>query len=270
MKCQNCGAMQPASQAFCDQCGRKLQTEPPPTIVARSSNAAPAVSAAGMMRCPNCQHPNPVGSNFCEECGATISAQSKQPPLPPTQVSSSLPQNGYAQSALPPTQVSSSLPMGGYAQSAPDPTLRGVSGSNVSGPDSSDQPPTQLYGSTDEGAVTQMFQRQTEVQRAAPRLVSNNGMTLNFKPGQTSWLIGREDPVSNIYPDVDLTPFDPGFTVSRRHAQLTLIGNQASLVSLTRTNWTKINGQRLLPDQPMPLQSGDQLEFSKVIVTFQL
>jgi len=137
-------------------------------------------------------------------------------------------------------------------------------------PYSSEQPPTQLYGSVDTGSVTQQYKRPTEIQQAPPRLVSSSGMTLNFKAGQNTWLIGREDPVSNVYPDVDLTPFDPGFTVSRRHAQLTVNGGQASLVSLTRTNWTKVNGQRLPPDQPTPVQSGDQLEFAKVIVTFQV
>lgn len=100
-------------------------------------------------------------------------------------------------------------------------------------------------------------------------LIADNGVAITLSSGQNAWVIGRLDPVSNSLPDVDLTPVDPEYTSSRRHAQLSLNGDQAYLTSLTRTNWTKVNGQRLIADQPTPIQSGDRLEFGKVAVTFR-
>ena len=103
-----------------------------------------------------------------------------------------------------------------------------------------------------------------------PKLVAENGIAIAFKEGQTTWSIGREDPVSSVFPDIDLTPFDPEYTASRRHAQITISGAQAFLTSVTRTNWTKLNGQRMVPDQPAPIKAGDRIEFAKVVLIFQM
>lgn len=252
MKCRNCGAAQPDNQQYCDQCGRKLQVDQPPTVVARSPDNTQIAQSSAALRCSQCQHVNPNGSNFCEECGATLTPPRIQDrPLPPTQVSPGISAGGYAPAAEPPTQVA--------------PVHR-----NPNPPSSSEQAPTQLYGANDDGPVTQHYERPADAPKQPPRLISANGMAVFFKPGQTSWLIGREDPVANIYPDVDLTPFDPNYTVSRRHAQLSIIGGQPVLVSLTHTNWTKVNGKRIPPDQPTPLQTGDQVEFSNVVLRFQV
>lgn len=90
-----------------------------------------------------------------------------------------------------------------------------------------------------------------------------------FKPGM-SWLIGREDPVSGVFPDIDLTPYDIEQTASRRHAQITINGGQATLTSITPVNWTRLNGQRLVINQPTPLNTGDKIEFAKVQMTFAM
>lgn len=106
---------------------------------------------------------------------------------------------------------------------------------------------------------------------AAPiRLVSPRGV-IYFPPSETStWLIGREDPVNDIHPDVDLTPHDPEATVSRRHAQITLAGRQCLLTSIASTNWTKLNGAILTPQQAALVRPGDRIEFGRCAVTLEM
>jgi hypothetical protein len=102
------------------------------------------------------------------------------------------------------------------------------------------------------------------------RFLSAKGV-IHFPPSATnSWVIGREDPVNDIHPDVDLTPYDPDSTVSRRHAQITLTRNQCLLTSIAATNWTTLNGGRLTPQQAVLLRAGDRIEFGRCVVTIEL
>jgi hypothetical protein len=102
------------------------------------------------------------------------------------------------------------------------------------------------------------------------RFVSPRGV-IYFPPNEThTWLIGREDPVNDIHPDVDLTPYDPEATVSRRHAQLTLAGRQCLLTSIASTNGTKLNGATLTPQQATLVRPGDRIEFGRCAVTLEL
>lgn len=104
------------------------------------------------------------------------------------------------------------------------------------------------------------------------RLVSHNGTAIHLGPNASNtWLIGREDPVNNIHPDVDLTPYDATQSVSRRHAQLVLSPDgQPRLVSIATTNWTKVNDLRVAPNQPVQLRPGDRIELGQCRLVFEM
>ena len=101
-------------------------------------------------------------------------------------------------------------------------------------------------------------------------LVTEPGAVIDFKPGATSWIIGREDPITGSYPDIDLTPYDTEASVSRRHAEIYLNGQQFNLVSLNPTNWTKLNNRLLTPNVPIVIRSGDRLEIAGVHLVFRI
>ncbi len=104
----------------------------------------------------------------------------------------------------------------------------------------------------------------------APKLmVESDGQTFDLA-GKSEILIGREDPISNIYPDVDLTPHggeDGG--VSRLHAKIFLQGNQYMIEDENSTNFTFVNKQKLAPKTPTPINNGDEIRLGRVVLKFQ-
>lgn len=80
--------------------------------------------------------------------------------------------------------------------------------------------------------------------------------------------VGRADPDTQLYPELDLTPFegaDKG--VSRLHA--TIRTDEESgilLIDLNSTNGTLLNMYRLPPEEPYPLSDGDEIRFGDLLI----
>jgi pSer/pThr/pTyr-binding forkhead associated (FHA) protein len=88
--------------------------------------------------------------------------------------------------------------------------------------------------------------------------------------GKDNILIGREDAVSNIFPDVDLTPHggEEG-GVSRQHARIFLENGQYMLEDENSTNYTFLNRQKLAPKTPTPLHDNDEIRLGRVLLRFK-
>jgi hypothetical protein len=88
---------------------------------------------------------------------------------------------------------------------------------------------------------------------------------------QPQILIGREDDVSGIYPEIDMTPHrgEEG-GVSRQHAQLIHEGDAWFVIDLDSTNGTYLNGDEVTAKTRQPLNDGDRLGFGDVEATFHI
>ena len=88
--------------------------------------------------------------------------------------------------------------------------------------------------------------------------------------GKDSVIIGREDAVSNIFPDVDLTPHggEEG-GVSRLHARIFVDNGQYMLEDENSTNFTFLNRQRLAGKTPTPLHDNDEIKLGRVLLRFK-
>jgi pSer/pThr/pTyr-binding forkhead associated (FHA) protein len=88
--------------------------------------------------------------------------------------------------------------------------------------------------------------------------------------GKDNITIGREDAVSNIYPDVDLTPHggEEG-GVSRLHARIFNENGQYLLEDENSTNFTFLNRQRLAAKTPTPLNDNDEVRLGRVLLRFK-
>jgi pSer/pThr/pTyr-binding forkhead associated (FHA) protein len=88
--------------------------------------------------------------------------------------------------------------------------------------------------------------------------------------GKDNVVIGREDAVSNIFPDVDLTPHggEEG-GVSRLHARIFVENGQYMLEDENSTNFTFLNRQRLVGKTPTPLHDNDEVKLGRVLLRFK-
>lgn len=88
--------------------------------------------------------------------------------------------------------------------------------------------------------------------------------------GKDNILLGREDAVSNIYPDVDLTPHggEEG-GVSRMHAHIFYENGQYMLEDENSTNFTFLNRQKLTGKTPTPLHDNDEIRLGRVLLRFK-
>jgi len=91
-----------------------------------------------------------------------------------------------------------------------------------------------------------------------------SGMEFHLSAGAETTL-GRKDPVTNIYPDVDLTPVDGQRSISRRHAKIYRRGTKLYVAEdLGTMNGTFVNGQRLETGVPVEVGDGDELRVGLV------
>jgi len=107
--------------------------------------------------------------------------------------------------------------------------------------------------------------------RATAKLIVNGTTELDasFLLQKDSNLVGRTDPLSNIFPEVDLSRFDPQTKVSRRHARIWREGQAFMVEDLGSVNGTVINDMiRLEPRQPRALDSGDRIRMGETTLHF--
>jgi tRNA A-37 threonylcarbamoyl transferase component Bud32 len=113
------------------------------------------------------------------------------------------------------------------------------------------------------------------IARATAKLVvaGTTQLDASFMLQKDNNLVGRSDPHSNIFPEVDLSEFDPETKVSRRHARIWREGETFLVEDLGSVNGTVVLGRdndivRLAPRQPRTLRSGDKLRLGETTLHF--
>jgi serine/threonine-protein kinase len=86
-------------------------------------------------------------------------------------------------------------------------------------------------------------------------------------------LIGRRDPMSNIFPEVDLSKYDPQTKISRRHARVWREADAFMIEDLGSSNGTILisssnQTNKLLPHTPKVLTHGDKLKLGDTVLHF--
>lgn len=216
--------------------------------------------------CPSCGVLAPAGAVFCDNCGfdlrhvapsapaASAAAQMAiEPAVADSPAGTNCPHCGHLNivgavfcencgeemSALPAAQ----------SLAVPAPEAEGGAAVEIEPPAA---PPAQMF--------TTVIGRLT---------IRTTNTSLDIPAGKQVIVIGREDPVSGIFPDIDLDPhggLEAG--VGRQHAQINLQNGQLFLEDLSSVNGTALNRQRLAARQPASLQDGDEIRLGKLILIY--
>jgi len=94
------------------------------------------------------------------------------------------------------------------------------------------------------------------------------GKVFPLQPGDN--LVGRWDPDSGAFPEVDLETDDPEARISRKHA-LIRVNENVTIEDIGSLNGTFVNrGRRLEPGSPAVLKDGDEIIIGKTFFKVSL
>jgi hypothetical protein len=218
----------------------------------------------------------PDGVSFCDACGAPIKGVMPQasPVYPPYSADPAVPTNAV------PTGTSTVCPVCG-APVIPGEAFCDNCGSSLLGnagmgtapvmPNTSTPAPVVNYGPPPVAPMPPASAPVAPAYAPSARLLVNSTRAEIPLPTRNDLVVGREDPMSNSYPDVDLNPHGAlELGVSRRHALISRSGNQYYVEDLNSVNGTLLNQRRIPPRTRMQLNSGDQLMFGRLGLTFEI
>jgi hypothetical protein len=212
-----------------------------------------------MIRCSECSHENMDGLEYCDACGAKLSVapataavETVVPAAPapdeePTAPTEATPAEGE------PVAIVLSDAEGEQAQEEPVAEEQVVVDAPVTPPTESPQPPPTAVV----GTAFLTIVRGGTVGKSFPLQAGDN-------------LVGRWDPDSGAFPEVDLEADDPEARISRKHA-LIRVREQVTIEDIGSLNGTFVNrAPRLELGSPVALKDGDEVIIGKTFFKISL
>ena len=218
-------------------------------------------------------HENPDGSAFCDECGEPLAGATPSPAADAGQPAPGPVATGGTQTcpscgAQNPAGEAYCANCGVSLLGTPAPAAVGTNPASVI-------PPASAAVAAPPAQEPAMAPAAPSAIPAAPAAMSarliveadNQEFDLS---GKDNVVVGREDAVSNIFPDVDLTPHggEEG-GVSRLHARIFIENGQYMIEDENSTNFTFVNRQRLAGKTPTLLHDSDEIKLGRVLLRFK-
>lgn len=226
-----------------------------------------------MTKCSECGYENMDGLDYCDSCGAKLApAAAAEAPAPAPSVPA--PEhhdsgaNGAEAAAPAPAaeesagQQAASTP--GLQASAPMAEAAPVAAPSAEEPTGELRPPAPPTPPPAAPGAAPTFKAKLKITRGG-----RVGQEFPLEAGNN--LIGRWDPETGSFPEVDMEQDDPEAKTSRKHALIRIDGDQITVEDIGSLNGTYVNrGPRLTPGNPASLKNGDEIivgkTFFKVIV----
>ena len=208
-----------------------------------------------MIKCGECGYENMDGLDYCDGCGAKLAAAAGGAPAAG---------GGGAAAATSEAKAAEAKPAeasGGGAAEEAKPSADGGAPAEAGKP--SEAPTGEIKkeeGAAAPAAVLAAFKARLSVVRGGRK-----GQEFPLEDGNN--LVGRWDPETGAFPEVDLDADDPEAKISRKHALIRIDGGKITIEDIGSLNGTYVNRQpRLQPGTPVELKTGDEIIIGKTFL----
>jgi hypothetical protein len=196
-----------------------------------------------MIKCSECGYENMDGLDYCDGCGAKLNAAAGAP--------------AAAAGSAPAAPAEAPKAEAAAAPAAEAPAAEAPKSDAPTG--ELDKPAAAPAPAAPAAAVA-AFKAKFTVVRGGRK-----GQEFPLEDGNN--LIGRWDPETGSFPEVDLDADDPEAKISRKHALCRIENGKITVEDIGSLNGTYVNrGQRLQPGSPVDLKNGDEIIIGKTFL----
>ncbi len=204
-----------------------------------------------MIKCGECGYENMDGLDYCDGCGAKLNPAAAAP-------------GGGGAEAKAAEAKPAEAPA---AEAAPEAKPSGDGGAPAAEAKPSEAPTGEIK--KEEGAAAEAAAPAAAVAAFKARLAvvrgGRKGQEFPLEDGNN--LVGRWDPETGAFPEVDLDADDPEAKISRKHALIRIEGGKITIEDIGSLNGTYVNRQpRLQPGAPVELKTGDEIIIGKTFL----
>jgi len=211
-----------------------------------------------MIKCGECGYENMDGLDYCDGCGAKLAAAAPGAAPAAEAPPAAAPEAAPAPAAAPAETAAPAASDGMPAPSAEAPAAEMPKSEAPTG----EIKPEAAPESAPAAAVTAgaPFKAKLSVVRGGRK-----GQEFPLEDGNN--LIGRWDPETGSFPEVDLDADDPEAKISRKHALIRIDAGKITIEDIGSLNGTYVNRQpRLSPGSPAEIKSGDEVIIGKTFL----
>ena len=206
-----------------------------------------------MIKCGECGYENMDGLDYCDGCGAKLAAAAG---------SSAGSSAAAPATAAPEAAAAAPAAEGTDANEAPA-TADGAPAAEApksDAPTGEIKPEAAPESAPTTAAAGAPFKAKLSVVRGGRK-----GQEFPLEDGNN--LVGRWDPETGSFPEVDLDADDPEAKISRKHALIRIDAGKITIEDIGSLNGTYVNRQpRLSPGSPAEIKSGDEVIIGKTFL----
>jgi FHA domain len=199
-----------------------------------------------MIKCSECGYENMDGLDYCDGCGAKLAAGGGSSAAAPE-----------AAAAAPAAESTEAAPAAGAAEAPATAAPQSEAPTGEIKPEAAPEPASAPAAAAAAGAP---FKAKLSIVRGGRK-----GQEFPLEDGNN--LVGRWDPETGSFPEVDLDADDPEAKISRKHALIRIENGKITIEDIGSLNGTYVNRQpRLSPGSPAEIKSGDEVIIGKTFL----
>lgn len=215
-----------------------------------------------MIKCSECGYENIDGLDYCDGCGAKLTAASV--PTGGEPGASTAPSAAQTTADTAPAESAAEAPV---EVPAPPPPSEAPTGEIKPPPEASATAAAAAAPAAEAPAAPGPAAAGVLSARAKLQVVRGGRKGQEFPLEDGNNLVGRWDPETGAFPEVDLDQDDPEAKISRKHALIRFEAGKITVEDIGSLNGTYVNRQpRLMPGNPVELKSGDEIIIGKTFL----